>query len=256
MGQIAQTRLPCPVCPSHDAFVEYEPHHDDTHDAYCFSCKYSRPIGDLPKISRVEVAEDSVPYKGLPVDYEVNHMPAIYREWLHTYDLYDACVNLCGWSESLQRVVFPIYWEGQVKAYQARSLDKQPKWIGNSSTQPWGKKFPYIVCVTGSRKRQDLVIVEDILSAIKIGKYFNVVALLGTSIHPKLRDFLSVRFKNTHIWLDNDTAGIESATKIKYVFGMSNKTRIITSERDPKFYSYARILEICDGLQIATTATL
>jgi len=85
-------------------------------------------------------------------------------------------------------------------------------------------------------QKDDVVVAEDAISAIKIARTCNSVPIHNSIIPLELILRLSKQFKNLFIWLDRDKAkeSFKEAKKAELYF---DKVRIIWSEKDPKEYS-------------------
>lgn len=121
--------------------------------------------------------------------------------------------------------------------YLIRRLHKTPKVIikGNVvGNEPIILSHPESTTVS---------IVEDILSAIKVGRVTNSCALLKTSIHDSLLYRLALSFKEVNIWLDGDMHRTMIKDRLKSLQPYFDKVRVILSEHDPKSYSTKQIKE-------------
>ena len=78
------------------------------------------------------------------------------------------------------------------------------------------------------------ILTEDVISAVKMGRYARGVALLGTNINEEgVRDLLSAGYNNVIIALDPDAS--EKAFAIKKKFGLFFRTcRVVLLPADPK----------------------
>ena len=85
-------------------------------------------------------------------------------------------------------------------------------------------------------QKDDVVVAEDAISAIKIARTCNSVPIHNSIIPLELILRLSKQFKNLFIWLDRDKAkeSFKEAKKAEIYF---DKVNIIWSEKDPKEYS-------------------
>ena len=90
-----------------------------------------------------------------------------------------------------------------------------------------------------------LVLVEDVLSAIKVNKAgYSSCAILGTSISPETLATLSAIAPDIVIWLDPDKAGLFGRSYIKKALGLYPvNVRYARTEStvDPKYLSTAEI---------------
>lgn len=135
-----------------------------------------------------------------------------------------------GYSEKLGRVIYPLHNKGVLKGIQTRLLvddPDAPKYMTH------GQKPPYI-CPHGTSK--DLVITEDILSAIKLNEYTNALCLLGTVLSfDHIKHIIEGDFKRVFVWLDNDEAGIKGRKHCKKKLALYGIDAIIlTADGDPK----------------------
>jgi hypothetical protein len=123
--------------------------------------------------------------------------------------------------------------ESTLGAYQARTFDPitvtNPKY---RNARQVGIKSIYF------RRNQEtsnnLVIVEDILSAIKVGRYCNSLALLGSYVPDDLITKLQ-KYEKIFIWLDYDklSSSYKYAKRIKALTGLPVK--VIITKEDPKY---------------------
>lgn len=155
-----------------------------------------------------------------------------------------------GYSESIRRVVLPIYDDnGNLTWYQLRAIlkEQRPKYIQPSADKS-GVVFTAGVKTTSSRT----VIVEDIMSAIRVGeagrrvpesRNFYATSLLGTKISQKQASIVSKSNRVT-IWLDNDRAGREGAKSIKRSLSLLCEVDQVRTEQDPKYYSNNQIRKV------------
>ena len=84
--------------------------------------------------------------------------------------------------------------------------------------------------------RRDVVLTEDILSAVKVGRVTNAVALLGVAAKPCVVSQLIKRYDTFTIWLDDDNRQVKKAQRVlRNTFAQVGEARIITGMgRDPK----------------------
>lgn len=179
----------------------------------------------------------------LPSDY-TTEIPLEGRLWLYSAGITESVwkeYNI-GYSESMRRVVLPVYNDtGRLIWYQCRALLKgqKPKYL-----QPRrGRDTVLFQSEPIRRNVQELVIVEDILSAIRVGRFKPAVSLLGTKISTAQCNILG-RAKRVNIWLDNDSAGRNGARRIRKAVGLITEVRITQSEVDPKALNDNEIKEL------------
>lgn len=91
----------------------------------------------------------------------------------------------------------------------------------------------------------DLVVVEDALSAIRVGKFVPAVALLGTTVRDKEHTVLSharVSEGRTNprvaVWLDGDKAGRKGRENVARKLSLVGaEVSRINTDKDPKRYT-------------------
>lgn len=231
MSSPINTHLPCEDCGSSDALTEYEK------STYCFSCqKYTklsrRDSFFEPTESQREYGEDIEKYSDeIPSGIYINFIgrfgidPATCKKYGIKYCEYYSKKG----TRFRNRIVFPLFHEGEQVGLQARAtmLDDEPKYLtaGTKEHLFW----------THPKEKGEIVIVEDILSAIKVGKVKPAVALLGTSISDERLLTLAENYDTIYIWLDGDGPGKRAAQKLhdKLILYTDNLYRIETKE-DPK----------------------
>ena len=94
--------------------------------------------------------------------------------------------------------------------------------------------------VFDNTKKDSIVVVEDAISAIKVGRVVPCVPLHNSIVPLELILRLSRRFKNIFIWLDPDKQkeSLREASKASLYF---DNVSTIWAEKDPKDYSVKEI---------------
>ena len=224
----------CPSCAKlgNDTAFDNLAVYSDGH-TWCYACGY-HTIGDIVK-SFVARNTTQLPIEHevyLPADCDVNY-PLRSAEWMKQYELdrNDMMANQIMWSESKQRLIFPIFSEDKLLAYWGRyfGLGTEPKWKGLGAMS---KLFHFI----GNPSYDKIVLCEDIVSAIKLSKFCTALPLFGTHISvdrwKKLSTIVHAK-SQVIIWLDPDMY----QTSIRHAnvgrqYGLN--TDIILSDLDPK----------------------
>lgn len=136
------------------------------------------------------------------------------------------------YDEDNGRLVLPIWWEGEKVGYQSRRLydkDKGPKYVTRSKG---GVGFMSTI----PNNEPGIVIVEDIISAIKVGRVQRSIALLSTSPSMRVKKFLSQHDK-FWVWLDMDNPQvIRQALKLRKFLENFGEAKLIHTIQDPKAY--------------------
>jgi ribosomal protein S27AE len=232
MGNLLRSNQTCPECGSGRGLAVY----DDNEN--CFSCGYhknfKRKLKNLPD-NKYKAWGGKLPYDCTTI------IPDRYRAWLYNYFIETPDCVL--YSEGADRLIFPVYYHDELKGYQARAIDREPKWISYFYEQSWGKKFPYIATWQGS---EYIVIVEDIISALKISKINSCISLLGCSANVNLINFIAKHGEKFKVWLDGDEAGEKGAEKLIKQLSLISDVGAIKTAKDPKCYSYDKIRKYID----------
>jgi len=185
----------------------------------------------------VESSEQFVKDVRLPSDTSLSIIPSAGLAWLYQYGITDEEIkqfNIC-YSERYKRLILPVYNKNGLIYWQGRNLGKvskeNPKYLNIRQS---GAKNVYFKAYRHNHIQSDiLVIVEDILSAIKVGRHFNSLALLG-SYFPLdiLKEFSD--YAKIIIYLDSDKWK-ESIKAAKRFNQLTGKQFIVKyHEKDPK----------------------
>ena len=213
-------RTQCQDCNSSTGLAPY----DD--GEYCHACNSKKYIKSL--IFNSNKIIDSI-YKEtnvIPADQH-DKWPDEAWQYVKKYYLTNALIKHHNiyWSNTVKRIIFPNERRASSCAW-GRSLDKHPKWIKYGN--PKGIVYPYRTDNT-----EELVLVEDCISAIRVSQFKDCLSLSGTSIKEGM-DKIIQPHKKILIWLDGDIAGIRGAEKIRREFKLYKDVRVINSKRDPK----------------------
>lgn len=226
--------------------------HHTTKDYWCncFRCGFNdrhrkgqQTLAEIARIRELNEAAQNVELgMELPADYTTN-IPLHGRLWLYKAGITEpvwSAYNI-GYSERLDRVILPVYdTEGNLIWYQCRALHvgQKPKYL-----QPARDRSTIMFRVKGSGNNlQRVVIVEDILSAIRVGKHIDSCSLLGTKITTSQAAELG-KYAEVTTWLDSDKAGRSGAYKIRKTLGLITEVSNILTDKDPKELSDKQIKE-------------
>jgi hypothetical protein len=232
------THKPCPRCGSSDAYAEY----DDGHH-WCFSCRKFSPatITSVRQLENVLYEKQKLKKGELPQDLS-NEIPKEPYAWLKQYALTaeEITNNNIGWSQQEQMLVFPYLGEGgDVLLWQGRYFPaRSPKVY----TSGYPDDCILLHHNSGGIYPRRVVVVEDSVSAIKVGRVVDASPLLGSNISRSKAVRLSRLYEHLTIWLDNDK--IVSMLKFFETYGVLFKTiDYVYTELDPKEYNTEQIKE-------------
>ncbi len=210
--------------------------------SFCYSCGYTRSSKSLISFKGKAVDNNSQLVARninmyLPSDCDVSY-PSMALQWIGQYELTrnDLLNHHVLWSEKVQRLIFPIFGDGELLAWQGRSFDKdRKKWytIG---------KVEELFHILG--KGNEIILVEDVISAIKISKVgHSSMCLFGSNISIERFKHLSTLTKEVAIYLDPDKRK-ESLKFNRRASLVGLKSRVIFSANDPKEETFERLKEI------------
>jgi hypothetical protein len=205
--------------------------------AYCFNCGYYILPNGLNALSK----ETQETPNAISLPGGVSQiLPERALEWLQKYSLTDHEIKLNNilWSEHLQRLIFPIIISNTLEGWIGRAVD--PNIIPKVYTRG---KLHEITYILGNLSSHTIVLVEDIISAIKVAGTFeySVSPLFGSHVSTKRLLTLRRYYNNIVIWLDKDKEkeSVKFAQKARD-FGI--KARSVITDNDPKTYSDNEIL--------------
>ena len=200
-------RTPCPNCNSGSGFVEYET------TSWCFKCKKWTPKGysGIYKPEGPVYANDT-----LRINFKIVYNPLDMHpealQWLFKYYVFENLIKKykIGYIPESHRVFLPLLdSKGNICYYRNRALI--PGDVKYNT--PTGIKAPQY-CIENSTN-QAIVLVEDFISAIRIGQYYNVAFLQGTSLSRELLKHVVDNYTHVVTWLDSDAPGQGAARKIE-----------------------------------------
>lgn len=231
---------PCEHCGSRDNKAVYTDH------SYCFGCGYIEHFGARrPTTERTE----SRSFVALPEDI-APRIPAVADQWIKKYDLtlrelYD---NRVVWSEYRQLLIFPYFDDkGHLWGWQGRYFGndpKHPKWTGKGA-------FKEQIKIHGDLtrcKESGIIIVEDIISTIKLSRIYNTTCLYGSYIDiNKYCNIYNIYKPSKYIiWLDKDKEKESRLFSLQFN-KLGIPSEVVSTERDPKEYNTLEIKEIIES---------
>lgn len=242
------THQPCPKCRSvgkdrrGDNLAVYE-----DGGQYCFSCGYY-----VAKEVTVESVKEKTNGDGdrppdavgisLPGDSYVRLGPAA-TAWLGKYKLTSEETQRFLWSESTQKLIYPVYGPYGLIMWSGREFSERPKTkyytCGNPKT-------------TFAILRPDLfpplVLVEDAVSAIKVARVCAAMPLFGSSISKKQLIILRDHIYSGRLifWLDRDKMK-DSLKLMNQAKELGFDSSIISTDDDPKCLDTETIRSLIHG---------
>lgn len=165
----------------------------------------------------------------IPYDADTN-ISAKALEWLKGYhlDLFDLIRNRILWSPSRELLIFP--YDG---AWQGRyfGTEDKPKWYSRGHLDDLVHGFNL------DKAKSGVILVEDIVSAIRIGRLgFPCVCLFGSYLSARKMNRLRFLTNKVIFWLDNDKRK-ESTEQAIRLLEMGIDSDVIVTPLDPKSYT-------------------
>lgn len=223
-------------------------HDERGYRAWCFRCKIPKFEGhglrsiDLIERHKKERAIKRSALAELPADYTLD-VPPRAAVWYYKYGISAelAASYRIGHTAELDRVVLPVYEDGELTAVQMRAVDswRKPKYLN-----PEGPKVQAAIFESAPTTGVT-VVVEDILSAIKVGRVHHATSILGTTMTDQRALKIASRNSKVIIWLDSDAPGVKGASVAERQLRLLGvDVRRVTTSGDPKTYSLEAIRSI------------
>ena len=220
---------------------------------YCFRCGCHHFVARTENINVHDFASANAAVEKLhcrlPDDITAD-LPSEGLVWLRKAGIDEdlrAEYNIC-YSPSIKRVLLPAYDnDGRLTYVQARAVfeGQSPKYVNQAAIKK--PLFHSHQAVTS-----EVVLTEDILSAIKVGQVFSAISLLGTKPVDTLLPAL-MPFDEVFVWLDPDDAGINGSIKIAHYCSLLGKPVYrVHSDKDPKYYSRQEIKQFIERSRSGT----
>lgn len=224
---------PCPQCGSRDNLGVWTDGHK-----YCFGCSYTvgatytRHQHNISN-TKSQISESN---PSLPSDAGI-YIPYGPLSWLYSYDLTynEVLSNRILWSEDKKYLCFPYFSQSNVlEAWQARYFGDNkdhPKWI------TYGKIKDHIkIFNLNQAKEHGIILVEDIVSAIKVGRWYPSSPIFGSHLDWSQIGRYGRYTDKLTLWLDSDK--VKEAHKFaRRASLMGLNVRVIHTKDDPKSYS-------------------
>lgn len=242
----------------------------DNGHGHCFACGYHK----FPKFAINKKEETSVPKTLLPFDFQ-REVPGDAWKWLLQYGLpFSYWKEIIGFSPSEERLIFRVgeyqstngkferngqlcfsigraIERGQVGADlrpEERSLLLGTRSIPKRKWYVWGDCHRHAEIVNPHQGR-NIVLVEDLISAHKVGQLTTTIPLFGTKVHNPVLYCLLNDPRPVVLWLDKDQEFNCRSTALRLQGILNKPVSVTTTDTDPKTYSLEAIGEILNGIQ-------
>jgi len=212
---------------------------------HCWSCGYHLHPKFTLKLFNEE-PEDATEKAVLPADF-TRDVPAEGWKWLLQYGLgWKYWSPFVGWSEAHQRLVFTV---GEPTGFSvgrflgdAEAFDRPPrKWY------VWGNSHERAHVVGYGTTGPVTVVVEDLISAHKVGQVTPCIPLFGTRVFASAVATLRNIGLPVLMWLDKDQENhaVKRADQLAMLTGLA--VRYVSTDSDPKCLTSSKIGEIVNS---------
>lgn len=183
----------------------------------------------------------------LPSDV-TSELPYEAKRWLDQYELarLDIQQHNILWSEYWRRLIFPYFDETGLLAWQGRLFgDATNVQAKNSKGQlfleKWYSKGKIHEIIHPIKVHSgEAVLVEDIVSAIKVSRHKGAIPIFGNTISPK--HFLRIKHVAERVWIWLDPDMKQQSIKLCNTANLLGlKATVVFAEKDPKELSDDRI---------------
>lgn len=225
----------CPACArlgndrSGDNLAVYSDGH-----TYCFRCGHGS--GRTKIQIQNEDASGIIGTNSIVLPHDVSsEIPYAGLQWLRQYQLTrrDLIANHVMWSEKLSRIIFPYFDQTGLLAWQGRYIgeEKKAKWFSQGNIHE---------IIHTLNVKHTAVLVEDIISAIKVSQHTGAIPIFGSSI--SMKQWLQLRriVNDFVLWLDPDMR--QKSIKMAEMGRLLGANVVcIFSEKDPKEHTHEEI---------------
>ena len=227
---------PCPKCHSKDNLGIW-----DDGSSWCFGCHaYTPPTKTIDNLKARLLRSKSVTKSGVMLPEDAWGMiPKVALEWLGKYHLTKEDIAKLNplYSQSKDLLIFPFYdMDREIIAWQGRYFGANknyPKYV-TYGTKDMLSMFP------GPEQTKTVSVVEDVISAIKVSKVTDTLALLGSYLSLKTANRLTRTYDHLVLWLDADKykEAVATSSRLSPLF---KSVKVIYTELDPKEYNAEEI---------------
>lgn len=232
-------RIPCPKCRAGggDKTGDNKWVYGDGH-THCYACgqhEHAPILRQIEKFIRGEALVIAPKDLNFPEDY----MPlagALWAKegyaWIKGYGItYDEIVkHKIGWSAKRNMLIFPVFNEsGHLLMWQGRNFGEGTKYV------TMGPKADVMHIVGNPAHGPFVIVVEDFISAVKVGRCFHAMPLWGSTMTLGTLKKLSERYGEVGMWLDDNKT--RDAVQLALRGSQYCPTFVISTPSDPKVYS-------------------
>lgn len=248
MGTLLSTGS-CPFCKSGTRTPCFATYSDGYH---CFTCGKKKiekdgyawkPCFDTKPSGMVELPT---------LTNNISQFSLEVLQWLYKYYVFDDLIkkyNIC-YVPEVNSLVLPVFDGDKLISYQQRSFPRKGFITNGDKTLPF-----MIKC----GQENTVVLVEDYISAIRLGEHVHTICLFGVHVSNIMLKFIENLNMDIKIWLDPDDAGVTNSKLIrdKLTKGLTHHAKYrafsvrgpriveqVLTELQPKEYSDGELIAI------------
>ena len=235
-----------PNCRGNSTSMVIERKNDGTISAKCFRCgRYGRDKdGNKPSMFNAPKNIDRSTNLPNDLEYEWCEWGVHATTYVNKFGFSEADTTLAGigWSPRLRRLIIPVSNRTAENAgWIAKSFDQQPRYYTRTNTPEnmyWQREN------TDNGEPNSVLVVEDVLSALRGSEGISSFALLGTSLTNRMVRELS-RYDKFYIWLDNDNSIVrQKQLEIFNKLSLYGDVKMIKSNTEVKELSIDKVKDI------------
>jgi signal recognition particle subunit SEC65 len=223
---------------------------------YCHRCRKGGSSG-IDRLSPMDTIKWAKSLKAKPNTYEsvielpydfTLELPTEGLAWLYKSEIDETDIAWfgIGYSKKLHRVIIPIYHGNELIYYQGRSLAKEFSVRNPKYMNVWKKGRDDIYHKVTNFQSDAVVVVEDAISSIKVGKVEDTYAVLSAFIKDELLMHLKDKYQTIWLWLDPNKRKHMNDRRMRFR-SIGVDVRVMNSSKDPKEYTLEQIENKLEG---------
>ncbi len=226
---VSNNRKNCPLCYRSNSVKIHTDCGTQTEHCFGADCNYYKNTNTELEIA--DINQTHIRYLNTNLLIEARSHKASVK-FLQKYHCLESTSNIY-YHPKDNRIVF-----NYKDLYVGRSLDKhiQPKWYVYTDSI-----HPFVVQTSKQTRSEQIILVEDCISACNASRIYDSIALLGTSLCESYFSELC-KYKVIYIALDEDASS--TALKLQQILEMVRYTKVILLEKDIKYLDLDELKEL------------
>lgn len=234
-----KARCDCPVCGHKNTLSISQVGTEIVYCCFSASCGIKGKFNDSISLDSLRSANSSNNFSADDLehrerqDFSFFHANDLCRNYLSSFNI--SLDNLdrlnLQYDPKQNRLVFPLEYKGENYGYVGRGLDSNiiPKWFVYLRLMG----CPFIV-QNGVSNNNQVVLLEDCISAVRGMAFFNCISLLGTNVSD---DTLKYLWDYDTICIALDPDALSKSLKLYKQLCVYKPTKILSIDKDIKYFS-------------------